>query len=89
MASGILNITNPGTISYEGTDSRTPGGRGQVTLVSPTKVTVFESGPPFIVLGTLTLSFVPEPGTLSLLGAGVAVLGALGRRRLRKESAHP
>jgi PEP-CTERM motif len=34
------------------------------------------------VLGTLTLNFVPEPGTLLLLGSGVAGLAILGRRRM-------
>jgi len=79
-----------GTVTYTGTDTRTPGGAGQITLVSPAKLRMLgQLAPDYVVLGTLTLSFVPEPGTLSLLGAGVAVLGALGRRRLRKESAHP
>lgn len=69
--------------TFTGTDSRTPGGHGQLTLVSPTKVTsdVFGTPVAFVLLGRMTLSFMPEPGTLVLLGAGVAGLGALGRRR--------
>jgi len=31
--------------------------------------------------GILTLQFVPEPGTLILLGSGIAGLVAIGRRR--------
>lgn len=74
------------TAMYTGTDSRTPGGLGQLTLVSPTKVTLYSTGllsMSEVILGTLTLSFVPEPGTGLLLGAGVAFLAFLGRRRMR------
>jgi PEP-CTERM motif len=59
---------------YTGTDSRTPGGLGpNVTAGLAVRVT----------LGRLTLTFVPEPGTFRLLGAGVAALGLLRRRRMR------
>jgi hypothetical protein len=82
-------ITYNGTAAYTGTDSRTPGGLGQITLVSPTKVEHFVGSSlgglgPFVLLGTLTLNFVPEPGTLVLLGAGAVGLGLLGRARRRR-----
>jgi hypothetical protein len=82
-------VTYNGTAMYTGTDSRTPGGLGQITLVSPTKVQHFVAGSPgglgaFVLLGTLTLSFVPEPGTLVLLGSGAIGLGLLGRARRRR-----
>jgi len=72
-----------GTAMYTGTDSRTPGGLGQVTLVSPTKVILHaDLSYQEMILGSLSMSFVPEPGTLLLLGPGVACLAFLGRRRM-------
>jgi PEP-CTERM motif len=74
------------TAMFTGTDSRTPGGLGQVTLVSPTKVTTNLLGADpvsLVAVGTLTLEFVPEPGTLLLLGAGVVALASRGRRAAR------
>jgi PEP-CTERM motif-containing protein len=69
-----------------GSDTRTPGGLGQLTLVSPIRIRTNLPGsdPLLVVFGMLTLNFVPEPATLVLLGAGAAALGFLGRGRLHR-----
>jgi hypothetical protein len=56
-----------------------------VTLVTPTLISTNLGASPVIPsFATLTLQFVPEPGTALLLGAGVAGLAMLGRKRMSK-----
>jgi len=58
---------------------------GVVQLVTPVIVNTNLGGNEVLALfGTLRLHFVPEPGTLLLLGSGVTGLALLGRRRMRK-----
>jgi hypothetical protein len=65
--------------------SNTAAASGSVTLVTPifisTNIGAFAVVPAFAIM---TLHFVPEPGTLVLLGSGIAGLVALGRNRARK-----
>jgi hypothetical protein len=54
--------------------------QGPVSAVN-VMTNVFGQIPTF---GTLTLRYVPEPGTLLLLGSGIAGLALIGRRKRRK-----
>jgi hypothetical protein len=58
---------------------------GVVQLVTPAQVftNIGPSGK-LPVFGILTLHFVPEPGTLLLLGSGVAGLALIGRKRMSR-----
>ena len=64
-------------VTQMGGGSAVPG--GSLTLVTPLYINTAAAGliPSF---GVMTLNFVPEPGTLLLLGAGVAGLAAVGSR---------
>lgn len=65
-----------------------PTGRGTVQLVTVSKAFTSLTGsrPELPLIGVLRLrfAFVPEPGTLLLLGSGVVTLAAVRRRRHRR-----
>jgi len=73
-----------GTAMFTGSKLST-GTVGQVTLVSPSRVGVNAAGGAVSTItagvSILTLSYVPEPGTLLLVGAGALGLAVLGRKR--------
>jgi hypothetical protein len=80
---GTLTITNSwtsvGVSTGSGTILPTPPVSGNISLVSPTYLSALGNLLP--VWTTLSIHFIPEPGTLLLLGAGIAGLVVVGRRR--------
>ena len=56
----------------------------QLVTVSKVYTSLTSAFPEVPVTAVLTLHFVPEPGTLLLLGSGVALLAVYGRRKLRR-----
>jgi len=73
----LPNVTAAGSFALNG------AGGGTVTLVSPSKVSINGSLAQRRTASftSLKLTFVPEPGTLLLLGAGFAGLALLGSRK--------
>lgn len=69
-----------------GTESTTALPSGVLQLVTPVFVTTsLEGREAMPTFGTVRLHFlVPEPGSLLLLGSGVAGLALIGRRKLRR-----
>jgi hypothetical protein len=86
--SNISSPTLPGGFAHgpASLTSSTARLSGALQLVTVTKVytSLIGAFPEFPAAGILTLHFVPEPGTLLLLGSGVAALGVIGRRRRRR-----
>lgn len=81
LMAGALAIPLTGkATSY---DNRTAGGVGTVQLVAPAKANLGPFGA-LPVFGILTLTYTPEPGTLLLLGTGIAGLAMIGRKKLSK-----
>ncbi len=83
-----ITTTTPGnavvnTATLAGYDNRTAGHGGTIQLVTPIRILTNAAGnlPGFAIQ---TLNFIPEPGTLLLLGTGALGLGIVGRRRMKK-----
>ena len=69
------------------TSSTVGANGGSIKLVTPIFVSTNISASAVVpVFGILDLTFVPEPGTLLLLGSGIAGLIMTGRKRARRSS---
>jgi hypothetical protein len=81
-----LQGTFPTILERAGYDSRTAMGGGVVQLVSPMLTHWVGAGESSTAgIGIMNLSFVPEPSSAVMLGAGAALLGllAVARRRTK------
>ncbi len=89
-ASTVTTPMLPGGFAHDAASltSNTAANSGTVQLVTASRVYTSLTGafPELPVFGIIQLHFVPEPGTLLLLGSGVAGLAILGRSRRNKRS---
>jgi hypothetical protein len=74
----IFGGTVTPVLKVTGMNSLTPSGAGTLTLVAPLKAS-FTTGNIVPVVATLTLNYIPEPGTALLLGLGALAIARLGR----------
>jgi hypothetical protein len=65
--------------------SSTAAASGVVSLVTPIRINTNIGGALYIpAFAVMTLHFVPEPGTLALVGGGLAALAVAGGRRTQE-----
>ena len=79
LENGVTVVTVAGTTSFAGVSPK-------VTLVSPVHInaSTVTGNPPLPGAGLMVLRYVPEPGTMLLLGSAVAGLLVVGRKRMKR-----
>ncbi len=86
LTGGLINSANGSiptlvVLTTTGVDNRTAEGGGNLNIVSPISILLGPLGNlPSVSILSLDYEVVPEPGTLLLLGSGIAGLAMLGRR---------
>jgi hypothetical protein len=84
----FINVADAGFAhDPSSTTTNTAQPSGVVQLISPMQVRTnlaTGSNEKIALFGILTIHFIPEPGMLLLLGAGVAGLVVIGRHRMHK-----
>ncbi len=85
LVTGTGNGVYVSTVTLSGSNNLTASGNGTITLVTPVITKSLAGNLPLYGIQTLVfLAAAPEPGTLLLLGSGIAGLVALGTRRARR-----
>jgi hypothetical protein len=83
----VSGVPGVPTVTATGFNGLSPNGGGTIALIAPITILSNLSGstnfPAFATLVLTYLPSVPEPGTLLLLGAGIAGLSAMGRRKMK------
>jgi len=84
---GVTGVTIAGSTDFTPASPATStAGINQVTLVSPAYIDAgsLTGNPPLPGAGIMVLRYVPEPGTMLLLGSAVAGLLVVGRKRMKR-----
>ena len=85
-STAVMTENGIATVCIEGTKTISGTAPGMVTLVTPIYVDASDATQraPIPAAGFMKLTYVPEPGTMLLLGSAVAGLLVVGRKRMQR-----